>query len=99
MNSIASNNSINTDEIKIYKYDKQKYHIDFSDIKSIIRYVINHYEKFLLLLLILVMVYFIDHLTNVNATIYGATHIPLGATASGSSSSSKAKKPKPKRAK
>lgn len=81
--------------INLHKYDKEKHHIDFSDMKSIVQYIINHYEKFLLLILVFVIVYIIDHLTNINAAIYGATQIPImGATTSPAKSEKKIKKKK-----
>ena len=52
------------------KYDTTS-DVDFYDIKSIIAYIINHYEKFLLLVLVVVIVYIIDHINNINTMIYG----------------------------
>jgi len=89
-------NNLSQPEIKLYKYDKSKHHVNMNDFNSIITYVINHYEKFLLLLLIFVLIYVIDHITNINAMLYGATQIPvLGA----SSSASKPEKTKNKKGK
>jgi hypothetical protein len=58
-------------------YDIDKYHIDFNDMQSIFYYIINHYEKFILLLLAFVIVYFIDHLTYMNALMYGVAPNPM----------------------
>jgi hypothetical protein len=77
--------------------EPEKYHLDLSDVNSIFQYIINHYEKILLLLLIGVIVYCIDHITNINAAIYGVTQIPIPGVASSSSQQNiSTKKPKKK---
>ena len=53
--------------------DNSKYHVDFYDIKSVITYIIHHYEKFLLLIFVVIIVYIVDHINNINAIIYGIT--------------------------
>ena len=65
--------------------EREKYSIDFKNIKSVINYIINHYEKFLLLILVFVIVYIIEHITIINATIFGATQIPIPGASSSSS--------------
>jgi hypothetical protein len=47
------------------------------DLYSIIKYIINNYEKFILLLLVFIIIYFIDYITNINAILYGVSQIPL----------------------
>jgi hypothetical protein len=76
--------------------EQDKYDIDFKDIKSVINYIINHYEKFLLLLLAFVIVYVIEHVSIINASIFGATQIPIPGVSSSSSQKpeKKAKKQK-----
>ena len=49
---------------------------DFSDITHIISYVIENHHKFLLLLLVFVIVYFVDYITYINAMLYGVTSVP-----------------------
>ena len=53
---------------------------DVTDIKSFFIYVVNHYEKFLLFLLVCVIIYLVDYLSNINAIIYGAPQIIPGLT-------------------
>lgn len=77
---MEKNNINNTSNI-----EKDKYSIDFKNIKSIINYIINHYEKFLLLILVFVIVYIIEHITIINAAIFGATQIPIPGASSSSS--------------
>jgi len=43
----------------------------FSNIKSVINYVIINYEKFILLLLVGIIIYFVDYITHLNAFLYG----------------------------
>lgn len=71
------------------------YNIDFTNVTSIVNYVINHYEKFLLLLLVVLMVWAIDYITNINTILYGATQIPF-LPASSNNSPPPIKKPKKK---
>lgn len=53
---------------------------DVTDIKSFFIYVVNHYEKFLLFLLVCVIIYLVDYVSNINAIIYGAPQIIPGLT-------------------
>lgn len=46
--------------------------------KTIILYVINHFEKFLLLCLAIIIVYFVDYISNINAMIYASPQIIPG---------------------
>jgi hypothetical protein len=52
----------------------------FTNIKSVINYVIIHYEKFLLLLLVGIIIYFVDYISHVNAFIYRSPQIIPGLT-------------------
>ena len=63
--------------------NKTESYINLSDSASIIQYIINNYEKFLLLLLVFGIVYCIDRINNINAAIYGVIQIP-GITSSSS---------------
>ena len=50
-----------------------------SNIKNIIIYVIENHHKFVLLILVFVIIYFVDYITYLNTLIYGTTS-PLGTT-------------------
>lgn len=50
----------------------------FTNIKSVINYIIINYEKFLLLLLVCVIIYFVDYITHINGFIYGGQQIIPG---------------------
>ena len=39
-------------------------------------YIIEHYEKFLLLLLAILIIIAVDYISNINAVIYGVTKLP-----------------------
>ena len=43
------------------------------DIKLIIRFIIDNYKQILLLLLVFVIIYVVDHLTYYNTLFYGLT--------------------------
>ena len=49
-----------------------------SNIKNIIIYVIENHHKFVLLILVFVIIYFVDYITYLNTLVYG-TISPLGA--------------------
>jgi hypothetical protein len=57
--------------------DISKTYVDLTDPNSIIKYIINNYEKFLLLFLVFIIVYFIENITQINAIIYGSSQIPI----------------------
>jgi hypothetical protein len=42
------------------------------DINSIINYIRNHLLQFFLLILVFVVIYVVDHITNLNAVLYGS---------------------------
>jgi hypothetical protein len=52
----------------------------FSNIKSVINYVIINYEKFILLLLVGIIIYFVDYITHINTFLYKAQHPIPGLT-------------------
>jgi hypothetical protein len=49
---------------------------DFSDITHIISYIVENHHKFLLLLFVFVIIYFVDYITHINAMLYGVTAVP-----------------------
>ena len=46
------------------------------NIKNIINYVIENREKFVLLVLVFVIIYFVDYITYINTILYATTSIP-----------------------
>jgi hypothetical protein len=52
-------------------------YVDLTDPNSIIKYIVNNYEKFFLLFLVFMIVYFIENITQFNAIIYGSNAIPI----------------------
>ena len=61
-----------------YNYNNDSDSI-LSNIKNVISYVIENHEKFVLLVLVFVIIYFVDYITYLNTIVYGANS-PLGAT-------------------
>lgn len=61
-----------------YNYNNDSDSI-LSTIKNAISYVIENHEKFVLLVLVFVIIYFVDYITYLNTLIYGTTS-PLGVT-------------------
>ena len=51
---------------------------NIKDVKSFFIYMVKHYEKFLLFLLVCIIIYVVDYLSNINAIIYGAQQIIPG---------------------
>jgi len=47
-----------------------------SDDLSVLNYVIQNYHKFILLILVFLIIYFVDYISNINAVIYGSPQIP-----------------------
>ena len=45
-------------------------------INASIKYIIENYEKFILLLSVFVIIYIIDYISNINSLTYGITQIP-----------------------
>jgi hypothetical protein len=64
----------------IVKNKSETVNLSFSiwDINSIIEYIKNHYVKILLLILVIVIIYVVDHITNINAAIYGVQQVVPG---------------------
>ena len=52
--------------------------IDFFDINSVIQYVLSNYTQFLLLLLVFIIIYVVDYISNVNNILFSATQIIPG---------------------
>ena len=50
------------------------------DIRSIIHYIITHYEKFLLFLVVIVIIYTVDYISNINAIMFSVPQIIPGIT-------------------
>ena len=61
-----------------YNYNNNSDSI-LSTIKNAISYVIENHEKFVLLVLVFVIIYFVDYITYLNTLVYGTTS-PLGVT-------------------
>jgi len=57
--------------------NKQNVNVTFVEkITMSVNYIIEHYEKFLLLLFAFAIIYLVDYISNINALIYGAIQIP-----------------------
>jgi len=59
-------------------YEHEKF--QYWNFEYVINYIKIHYIQFLLLILVCVIVYVIDHISNINALIYGAPQIIPGLT-------------------
>ena len=79
MDNMYINKNLYTDPnlVKIMGAMNDAYYVDFNNITSIINYVINHYEKFLLLLFVFILIWSIDYITNINTLLYGTAPIPF----------------------
>jgi hypothetical protein len=40
-------------------------------------YIIQNYHKFILLILVFLIIYFVDYISNINVIIYGSSQIPM----------------------
>ena len=49
--------------------------IDFFDVNSIIQYILSNYTQFLLLLVVFVIIYVVDYISNVNNILFSATQM------------------------
>lgn len=58
-----------------YNYNNDSDSIFFS-IKNGINYVIENHHKFVLLLFVFVIIYFVDYITYINTILYAAPAIP-----------------------
>jgi len=65
--------TIDKNNNNLLQNEKEKYSLDFTSIQSVVSYIINHYEKFLLLILVFVIIYIIEHISNINASLFGTT--------------------------
>lgn len=61
----------------IYMEEEEKHPNEWTFMDFLI-YVKNHYHKFLLLLLAIVIIVVIDHITNINATLFSFPSPVLG---------------------
>ena len=43
----------------------------FADISSILNFVKNHYVQIFMLLLVFIIIFIVDHISNINAVIFG----------------------------
>ncbi len=48
----------------------------FSNIQNIINYIIENHHKFVLLLFVFIIIYFVDYITYINGILYGVTAPP-----------------------
>ena len=48
------------------------------DLKTIINYIIEHYKKFLLLLVSFFIIFMVDHITHYNSTIFSSPSLIPG---------------------
>jgi len=56
--------------VRIKNAMNDAYYVDFNNATSIVNYIINHYDKFLLLLLVFLLIWCIDYITNINTLLY-----------------------------
>jgi hypothetical protein len=56
-------------------YDEHDESLWFN-VKSTINYLITNYYKFILLILVFFIIYFVDHISNINTFIYSGQVIP-----------------------
>jgi hypothetical protein len=49
----------------------------FSNIRDTINYVIENHHKFILLLFVFVIIYFVDYITYINTILYSPTQLPI----------------------
>jgi hypothetical protein len=49
---------------------------NFEDL-SVFNYIIENYHKFILLILVFLIIYFVDYISNINAIIYSSPQIPM----------------------
>ena len=49
---------------------------NFEDL-SVVSYIIKNYQKFILLILVFLIIYFVDYISNINAIIYSSQQIPM----------------------
>ena len=66
-NNINDNNSIANNLNDLQYIDE----FNIWDIKTVFKYVISKPIEFLLLLLVFVIIYFVDYISRINASIYG----------------------------
>jgi len=52
------------------------------DLHSLFTYIVDNYKQIILLLLVFVIIFMVEYITNINAIIYGVTQIPGISSAS-----------------
>lgn len=45
-------------------------------LQSLFTYIVDNYKQIILLLLVFIIVFIVEYITNINAIIYGVTQIP-----------------------
>jgi hypothetical protein len=45
-------------------------------LQSLFAYIVDNYKQIILLLLVFIIIFIVEYITNVNAIIYGVTQIP-----------------------
>ena len=58
--------------------DSEYTDIDLFDLNSVIQYILSNYTQFLLLLLVFIIIYVVDYISNVNNIIFSASQIIPG---------------------
>jgi hypothetical protein len=58
-----------------YNYNNESDSV-FLNIKNTITYIIENHHKFVLLILVFVIIYFVDYITYINGMLYGVTSPP-----------------------
>ncbi len=46
------------------------------EFNSVINYIVFHYKQFILLLIVFIIIYMVDYVSNINSIIYGVVQIP-----------------------
>ena len=58
--------------------DSEYMDLDLFDVDSVIQYILSNYTQFLLLLLVFIIIYVVDYISNVNNILFSATQIIPG---------------------
>lgn len=51
-------------------------------LQSLFTYIVDNYKQIILLLLVFIIVFIVEYITNINAIIYGVTQVPGISSAS-----------------
>jgi len=79
-----NNNILNNILVYYFLFIYNIMNIDYDDhdeslwfnVKSTVNYLITNYYKFILLILVFFIIYFVDYISNINAFIYNSQAIP-----------------------